>query len=132
MRVQTLGLEEHLVPLGVWELPDLVLDRRAVARPAPADRAPIQRRLLEMGADDLFHFIASPRDTARNLARQRRALVEREAVCVRVDVLALYLGPVDAPAIDAWGRSRLDFFFQAEDGIRDVAVTGVQTCALPI
>src|SRR2546429_3324007 len=26
----------------------------------------------------------------------------------------------------------IDFFFQAEDGIRDVAVTGVQTCALPI
>src|SRR2546429_1329851 len=26
----------------------------------------------------------------------------------------------------------LYFFFQAEDGIRDVAVTGVQTCALPI
>src|SRR2546429_8510694 len=26
----------------------------------------------------------------------------------------------------------LHFFFQAEDGIRDVAVTGVQTCALPI
>src|SRR5205809_283422 len=26
----------------------------------------------------------------------------------------------------------VDFFFQAEDGIRDVAVTGVQTCALPI
>src|SRR2546430_11126941 len=24
------------------------------------------------------------------------------------------------------------FFFQAEDGIRDLAVTGVQTCALPI
>src|SRR2546429_8250801 len=26
----------------------------------------------------------------------------------------------------------LCFFFQGEDGIRDVAVTGVQTCALPI
>src|SRR5687767_15179562 len=26
----------------------------------------------------------------------------------------------------------LDFFFQAEDGIRDKLVTGVQTCALPI
>src|SRR5436190_23454355 len=25
-----------------------------------------------------------------------------------------------------------DFFFQAEDGIRDHCVTGVQTCALPI
>src|SRR2546430_12511412 len=34
------------------------------------------------------------------------------------------------------GRRRQDylflFFFQAEDGIRDLTVTGVQTCALPI
>src|SRR2546429_7227629 len=29
-------------------------------------------------------------------------------------------------------QSNYLFFFQAEDGIRDVAVTGVQTCALPI
>src|SRR2546430_17624733 len=27
---------------------------------------------------------------------------------------------------------RIVFFFQAEDGIRDLTVTGVQTCALPI
>src|SRR2546430_3333643 len=27
---------------------------------------------------------------------------------------------------------RIFFFFQAEDGIRDLTVTGVQTCALPI
>src|SRR2546421_9199931 len=27
---------------------------------------------------------------------------------------------------------RCFFFFQAEDGIRDLIVTGVQTCALPI
>src|SRR2546430_17729734 len=26
----------------------------------------------------------------------------------------------------------MTFFFQAEDGIRDLTVTGVQTCALPI
>src|SRR3712207_7513587 len=26
----------------------------------------------------------------------------------------------------------LVFFFQAEDGIRDIGVTGIQTCALPI
>src|SRR2546430_9707881 len=34
-----------------------------------------------------------------------------------------------------WVASRLlpvYFFFQAEDGIRDLTVTGVQTCALPI
>src|SRR5947209_9461424 len=29
-------------------------------------------------------------------------------------------------------RCVLFFFFQAEDGIRDIGVTGVQTCALPI
>src|SRR5205807_4423251 len=37
---------------------------------------------------------------------------------------ALPSGPVD--------RKLSDFFFQAEDGIRDYKVTGVQTCALPI
>src|SRR2546430_6019098 len=38
--------------------------------------------------------------------------------------------------VAAWHESGLMpghvFFFQAEDGIRDLTVTGVQTCALPI
>src|SRR5258708_20808290 len=33
--------------------------------------------------------------------------------------------------VSGWA-SRYFFFFQAEDGIRDDLVTGVQTCALPI
>src|SRR2546427_4069030 len=32
----------------------------------------------------------------------------------------------------AWNHFCIFFFFQAEDGIRDLTVTGVQTCALPI
>src|SRR2546430_9136908 len=40
--------------------------------------------------------------------------------------VALSAKPVDGPFFDAL------FFFQAEDGIRDLTVTGVQTCALPI
>src|SRR3712207_8541621 len=32
----------------------------------------------------------------------------------------------------SFGRYCSFFFFQAEDGIRDIGVTGVQTCALPI
>src|SRR2546430_17709492 len=32
----------------------------------------------------------------------------------------------------AYVRYVFFFFFQAEDGIRDLTVTGVQTCALPI
>src|SRR5256886_15349832 len=35
------------------------------------------------------------------------------------------------PTREAMGVT-LVFFFQAEDGIRDLTVTGVQTCALPI
>src|SRR2546430_7086180 len=31
-----------------------------------------------------------------------------------------------------YGLFVVSFFFQAEDGIRDLTVTGVQTCALPI
>src|SRR2546430_9334831 len=51
------------------------------------------------------------------------------------------IGSVD-PNFARWVRNRLRlssrgdmcffFFFQAEDGIRDLTVTGVQTCALPI
>src|SRR3712207_7005573 len=33
---------------------------------------------------------------------------------------------------DLCGSDPVVFFFQAEDGIRDIGVTGVQTCALPI
>src|SRR5256884_1483889 len=48
-------------------------------------------------------------------ARNRKRLVENEEI--------------QAQAVTA---RKTVFFFQAEDGIRDVAVTGVQTCALPI
>src|SRR5437879_9756907 len=33
---------------------------------------------------------------------------------------------------ELWSDLLFYFFFQAEDGIRDTSVTGVQTCALPI
>src|SRR5207248_7007679 len=54
-----------------------------------------------------------------------------------------YLKRMTCPS--SWGKRSVDstcttgarqrercFFFQAEDGIRDRTVTGVQTCALPI
>src|SRR5215470_10257841 len=34
--------------------------------------------------------------------------------------------------MNKYAKSVVFFFFQAEDGIRDATVTGVQTCALPI
>src|SRR3712207_6955310 len=35
-------------------------------------------------------------------------------------------------SVGIWHILLFVFFFQAEDGIRDIGVTGVQTCALPI
>src|SRR3989440_4157659 len=61
--------------------------------------------------------------------------IYREA-CI---ALALVGGsvPVVSPGAERERRAcpctgRTFFFFQAEDGIRDLIVTGVQTCALPI
>src|SRR2546422_6282949 len=44
----------------------------------------------------------------------------------------LVVGIAVGGAVEGAAVVVLFFFFQAEDGIRDVAVTGVQTCALPI
>src|SRR5438552_3658648 len=41
-------------------------------------------------------------------------------------------GMVDAGFENQKELTKMHFFFQAEDGIRDDLVTGVQTCALPI
>src|SRR3989441_4508786 len=86
----------------------LVLDRGTVARPAAADRAAVQRRLVEVAADDVLHGLARPGDPARHLARQVGALVEREAVVRIVAVLARNLGPIDGPPVDARRRTGLE------------------------
>src|SRR5256884_1027063 len=61
------------------------------------------------------------------------ALAERRGYTVRrahTGAQALEQAHAVPPDLVALDESL--FFFQAEDGIRDVAVTGVQTCALPI
>src|SRR2546430_12994381 len=47
---------------------------------------------------------------------------------VRSEIPVARLGCFEYATCVVW----FDFFFQAEDGIRDLTVTGVQTCALPI
>src|SRR5258707_8908179 len=43
-----------------------------------------------------------------------------------------YSGIIFLPYLRVYHSIFFFFFFQAEDGIRDIGVTGVQTCALPI
>src|SRR2546430_6388860 len=50
---------------------------------------------------------------------------------VRVTDDGIEVGPTTIKVLAERDPAAL-FFFQAEDGIRDLTVTGVQTCALPI
>src|SRR5205807_5030865 len=55
---------------------------------------------------------------------------------VRISTTVPWPNPSEVLSIDIGGAHipvmMIAFFFQAEDGIRDYKVTGVQTCALPI
>src|SRR5690348_9041818 len=88
------------------------LDRRcsdtpSVMHPLPRDSRP--------GANDLDVDLNG--DPRLAICRQTD-----NGIPVRMAIFATLLGVDDL----------IDFFFQAEDGIRDGRVTGVQTCALPI
>src|SRR2546429_3222626 len=53
-------------------------------------------------------------------------------VCATTSAISTKSKRARGSLYSAWGWRFSPLFFQAEDGIRDVAVTGVQTCALPI
>ena len=106
--VAPLGLEEHLVALGVGELHDLVFDGRTIPRPSSADRPAVKGRFLEMRADDLFHSFPRPRNPAGQLTRQRDMMIEGEAVGGAVSVLPLDPGPIDGTAVHSRRRAGLE------------------------
>src|SRR2546430_5722827 len=63
---------------------------------------------------------------------QRFSLYEQLTVNQNIRFFGGIYG-LDRDRLEGRQRFVLDmFFFQAEDGIRDLTVTGVQTCALPI
>src|SRR5260221_7476579 len=61
--------------------------------------------------------LSSPSASASSTVRTRSSTVRATPLCSASRTLSSFF---------------LFFFFQAEDGIRDHCVTGVQTCALPI
>ena len=108
VRVEPFRLEENLMPLRVGELHDLVLDRWAIPRTPRRDGAAVQRRLLQVPADDVLHFLTGPRDPARHLTGPLDPFKEGEAVRGRVTVLPLDLGPIDRAAVHPRRRAGLE------------------------
>ena len=92
----------------VGEAHDLVLDRRAVARPAALDLARVHRRPVQVGADQLVDRLVGVGDVAIEL-RLRDAL-GREAERPRLGVagLRLALVEVDGAAVEPAGRAGLE------------------------
>src|SRR5690625_5435388 len=95
----------------------------------------IQASAVLDGTEDDFYFLTSNKVLiATDLSRARRC-VEACVYCT-LDFVGYprFPAPVEfiAAVIAYYVHPVNIFFFQAEDGIRDGHVTGVQTCALPI
>ena len=65
--IAPLRLDEDLVAIAVGESDDLVLDRRAVARPGRRDPTCVQRRPVEVAADDRVRLRIREGDVAVDL-----------------------------------------------------------------
>src|SRR5260221_10794015 len=64
-------------------------------------------------------------------AVEKAALISPHAVGLIPDPVEIRVSANDQP-VDSSVDAAINNFFQAEGGIRDHCVTGVQTCALPI
>src|SRR5687767_1687160 len=99
-----------------------------------------------IGRKDVRDLIFSLLGEGRTVLFSTHILYDVEAICDRIGIIAqgvltdcgtlssLLTPGVRAVEVVAQNAPKdlVAFFFQAEDGIRDKLVTGVQTCALPI
>src|SRR2546430_10466076 len=61
------------------------------------------------------------------MTHKKRGVGDKEGGCIEVSQAGRASEVESQQSV-----TRMQCFFQAEDGIRDLTVTGVQTCALPI
>src|SRR3982751_2507284 len=136
-----LALVEEYLPAEVLRyaaVPALADSLRMVHRPRSLAEAMEGRGRLAF--EELF-FVHLLRHRAHILAREKRegiAFENRRALTSKLKASRpSRLTGAQTHArrdivVDMCSPHRMHFFFQAEDGIRDLIVTGVQTCALPI
>src|SRR5256886_12866006 len=108
---------------GTVDACNLTDGQRALVRISSMAAATIA---LQEGVEPIMQMVS--RD--RNRIGLQSDLLGAAALGIR-NVLCLWGDPPTA-GNEKEAKAVYDFFFQAEDGIRDLTVTGVQTCALPI
>src|SRR6266581_3417933 len=113
--------------LAIFRLPQVRRARISLAHRRRLIRPPLWiRRRIEHAHHFLDHRVAIALVSPRVVTAQRVGdRIQQTSVAERAGLLGL-----GAPLRQDLGQ--IVFFFQAEDGIRDGRVTGVQTCALPI
>src|SRR5256885_15046278 len=101
----------------------------------PAEAAPSGYTApMGLTGDDIIGKMLE-RNRLRNEQLQRYSAVrtyEIRNLEGKVAAQAVVRVDYEAPGKKTFNKTSEKFFFQAEDGIRDYKVTGVQTCALPI
>ncbi|MDR9356858.1 hypothetical protein FEO99_05758 [Burkholderia multivorans] len=114
VRVELVGrqpfrLEEDLVRFLRSESMNLVLDRRAVARPHAFDHARVHRRTVETAANDVVRALVRVRDPARQLLRMLLGTAEEREHRNRIEIARLLfeLREIDRAAVDTRRRSGL-------------------------
>ncbi len=106
--VAALGLEEHLVGIAFGELHHLVLDGWAVARPAALDAPRVERRVVQIRADDAVRLRVRVREPARHLLDLENLAPMRERHRRLVAALPLERVPVDRVAVEPGRRAGLE------------------------
>src|SRR6267378_6224930 len=97
----------------------------------------IVEKAISLGCQDAIADVITNRSYQIRFAQNEAVISNRwrestASVFFVYDKRVLASDIKDLTQLDAAVERLVNFFFQAEDGIRDLYVTGVQTCALPI
>ena len=129
--VQPLRLKEDLVPLAPGETHHLVLDRWAVARAAALDLPGVDRRPMQVGADQVVDPWVRIGDMAVDLRCRDRLGQHREGLRRLVSRLPLEPGMIDGPAVEARRRARLQAAEREAEGFEGFRQTDRRRLADP-
>src|ERR1039457_2161114 len=103
------------------------------SRAWPTDRkSGVEGKRGDLGGRRIIKKKKKKNDQQREHYAELRGRARRSVASYAADSVPLSLDPQSISLVRVISFVFLFFFFQAEDGIRDYKVTGVQTCALPI